>query len=694
MICTTIHDRSGAEVLSLLRQCEMAEIRLDSCIMSPAEMEQCFMSDVPLVATCRISELMARNPSMSVSEAAGRSEDLLVKAIGYGAGYVDVEIEAPKEMSKRVATAARENGTEVIRSFHDFEGTDSAEALKAVVEKCMRHSGAIVKIVTTAQSESDVERVLALYSHFDPSRLIAFCMGETGRMSRLECLRKGAPFTYAAFHGSPEAAPGQWPDREMYRAVYGERRFFGYPGIGVSASDEPCACVIVPSSKSFTQRAVIAASLCDGTSRLHHYSDCGDNASAVSVARSLGACISMDGDTLVVKGPGRAAVSERLACGSSVHVGESGLLTRLMVPLVSVLGKGSVTVTGEKTLLGRTLSGVAGIMEKFGVTVSGKDGDCRVPLSVEGNLVPGRTEFSGTDGSQLISGLLMALPLAGRNSSFLVHDPVSIPYMFITVDILRKFGVRISDELIGGDDFMLSEGDWDFCSDILFKIRGGQEYAPAEFNLEGDWSTAANFLVAAAIFGRAELSGLDTGSIQADLSIVDILMEAGASLSQYDGNDGNIYVQRAPLHSFTVDASQCPDLFPVISVLAAFCQGTSRISGVGRLSHKECDRGEAIIQMLRQMGVKAVISGDTLSIEGHSLVQRLLTGNLLKGGMYSSHHDHRMAMALAVASLGADSPVEIDDTGCVSKSCPSFFELFSTLERGPARCNLEPDIHD
>ena len=163
MICTTIHDRSGAEVLSLLRQCEMAEIRLDSCIMSPAEMEQCFMSDVPLVATCRISELMARNPSMSVSEAAGRSEDLLVKAIGFGAGYVDVEIEAPKEMSKRVATAARENGTEVIRSFHDFEGTDSAEALKAVVEKCMRHSGAIVKIVTTAQSESDVERVLALY---------------------------------------------------------------------------------------------------------------------------------------------------------------------------------------------------------------------------------------------------------------------------------------------------------------------------------------------------------------------------------------------------------------------------------------------------------------------------------------------------------------------------------------------------
>lgn len=676
MICSTIQYKNADGIAQALALCEMAEIRLDRCRLTPAQVEQCFMSDVPLVATCRISDLMAADPSMTEAAAVKKSEELLVKAIVAGANYVDVEIEAPKQMVKRVALAARENGAVMIRSFHDFSGTDSLEALKAVVEKCMRHDGEIAKVVTTASSQEDAMRVLSLYDSFDPSRLIAFCMGEAGKPSRLECLRKGAPFTYAALSGEAEAAPGQWPDREMYAAVYGGRRFFGYPQPGVSASSQPCALVRMPSSKSFAQRAIIAAAICDGTSHLYHYSDCGDNASAIALARNLGADVTLDGTTLIVKGVGAGGLAGRLGRGSSVHVGESGLLTRLMIPLAAALGQGQVTLTGEKTLLGRTLSGVDDIMGKFGVKVSGKDGVCRVPLTVEGRLEPCRTEFSGANGSQLISGLLMALPLTGKNSSFTVHDPVSIPYMLITVDILKKFGIKISDEMLGGDDFMLSEGSWDFCSDILFKIKGGQKYTPADFALEGDWSTAANFLVAGAVFGRAELSGLDTGSIQADLSIMDILMEAGASLSQYDGNDGNIYVQRSPLHSFSIDASQCPDLFPIVSVLAAFCQGTSKIGGAGRLAHKECDRGAAIVQMLQQMGVKAEIKGDELWVEGHSLDQRILAGTLLKGGRFTSHHDHRMAMALAVASLGADSPVEIDDTECVSKSCPSFFELF------------------
>ena len=185
--------------------------------------------------------------------------------------------------------------------------------------------------------------------------------------------------------------------------------------------------------------------------------------------------------------------------------------------------------------------------------------------------------------------------------------------------------------------------------------------------------------MAGAIFGKVEISGLDTKSLQADLSIMDILMEAGASLSQTGDHLGTVTVQRAPLTAFDVDASNCPDLFPIISVLAAFCQGTSRISGVDRLAHKESDRGRAISDMLSDMGVSAVIEDDTLVIEGHSLSSRLLNGNLLKGGQYSSSHDHRMVMALTVAGLGADSPVIIDDTACVAKSFPSFFELFAKL---------------
>ena len=167
---------------------------------------------------------------------------------------------------------------------------------------------------------------------------------------------------------------------------------------------------------------------------------------------------------------------------------------------------------------------------------------------------------------------------------------------------------------------------------------------------------------------------------------MDILMDAGASLSQLDGDRGNITVQRAPLRAFQVDASNCPDLFPITAVLAAFCQGTSRIAGVGRLANKESDRAKAILEMLTRMGVKAEISGDELVVEGHTLTRRLLAAKsgsdapgLLRGGLYTSHHDHRMVMALKVASLGADSPITIDDEACVAKSFPQFGDIFTEM---------------
>lgn len=332
-----------------------------------------------------------------------------------------------------------------------------------------------------------------------------------------------------------------------------------------------------------------------------------------------------------------------------------------------------------KTLPGRPLTGAAEILKAFDATVS-PDPVC-VPLTVSGPLKAGRAEISGKHGSQLISGLLMALPFAERNSSMIVHEPKSIPYMFITLEVLRKFGIKIGNDMLGGRDFLESDGDWSLCTEIVFKVKGGQRYKAADIDLEGDWSAAANFLVAGAVSGKAELSGLDTTSLQADLSIMDILMDAGASLSQLDGDRGNITVQRAPLKAVSVDASNCPDLFPIISVLAAFCQGTSRFSGVGRLANKESDRAAAITGMLTAMGVDASIDGDDLVIVGEPLTQRIMKGNLLKGGKYPSHHDHRMVMALKVASLGADGPVEIDDEACVAKSFPQFHDIFNKVTR-------------
>ena len=690
MICTTIQNKNYEQILSALEQCEMAEIRLDRCSLTAKETDELFTSDIPLVATCRIDEIASAEPSLQDLPQQSReikamqiAEKRLVRAIEAGARYVDVEIEAQKQMSKRVRQAAHENGTIFIRSYHDFEGTDSLEALKAIVEKCVYHGADMVKIVTLAQSEADIDKILALYQWCREEKasgnerigalsdggLIAFCMGEEGRSSRLDCLKFGAPYTYAALTEEEAAAPGQWATASMRKAVYGDFPFIDSEVLSM------------PVSKSFAQRAIIAAALADGTSHLRGYTPCGDNEAALQVARNLGAEVNVNGNEVTINGISAQLGGLNLP---ELHVGESGLLTRMLIPVMAQLSPDPVSFTGEKTLLGRPLTGAKEIMDAFEADVIPSEVEespsiVRVPLTVKGPLKAGRAEISGKHGSQLISGLLMALPFAEKNSSLIVHEPKSIPYMFITLEVLKKFGIKIGNDMLGGPDFLASDGDWSLCTEMVFKVKGGQKYKAADIDLEGDWSAAANFLVAGAIFGKAELQGLDTTSLQADLSIMDILMDAGASLSQLDGDRGNITVQRAPLKAFRVDASNCPDLFPVISVLAAFCQGTSRLAGVGRLANKESDRAKAILEMLTQMGVRACVEGDEMVIEGHSLAQRLLDNCLLKGGLYTSHHDHRMVMALKVASLGADGPISIDDEQCVAKSFPQFHEIFDKL---------------
>ena len=707
MICTTIQNKNLKEILSILPNCEMAEIRLDSCPLSAREIDECFSSDVPLVATCRIDVIMKSDVSLQNEElsdesrfrrAAQIAEKKLCRSIEAGARYVDVEIEAPKQMSKRVRECAHENGTVFIRSYHDFSGTSSEEDLRRIVDKCRFHGADVVKLVTTAVSEDDARRVLSLYPEYGrDGRLIAFCMGECGRDSRLECLSCGSPYTYAALTEEDAAAPGQWPMSQMKKALYGDFSF-GDMSLAQTVSLEKVNAVSMPVSKSYAQRAIIAAALADGVSHLRGYSPCGDNEAALAVARNLGAEVEKNGNELTIRG-----ISASLGClhKDELFVGESGLLTRMMIPLLAQLSEGEILVSGEKTLLGRPLTGAREIMETFGVSIANASESLsqgtvensedqplplKVPLRLDGYLTPGKADVSGKHGSQLISGLLMALPLAQKNTNLTVHDPKSIPYMFITLEVLKKFGIKVQNEMIGNRDFLESDGDWSLCTELIFKIKGGQKFRPADIDLEGDWSAAANFLVAGSVFGKVEIEGLDTTSLQADLSIMDILMDAGASLSQTGGERGTIIAQRAPLTAFEVDASNCPDLFPIVAVLAAFCQGTSRIAGTGRLSNKESDRAGAILQMLGQMGVNARVENDVLEVEGYTLAQRLLAAKglsssnpgLLKGGKFTSHHDHRMAMALKVAELGADSPVEIDDCQCVGKSFPSFFETFAT----------------
>lgn len=490
MICVSIQHHGLQDIQCLLEgsnpAIQMAEIRLDRCDLSSDDIASLFMADTPLVATCRV----AGDGSGTWEEA----EEKLAAAIKNGAAFVDVEIEAPKEMGKRLRKLCNEYGTTMIRSCHFFDGTPDGEELTIILEKCKRYGGEIAKIVAKANSEEDSERLMSLYNWVGPGELIAFAMGANGRDSRMGCLRYGAPFTYAALSENEAAADGQWAYSEMLSALYGSRKPFGY-----TSEDLPLA---MPASKSFAQRAIIAAALAEGTSHINGYSPCGDSEAALNVAQKLGSAVERNGNKLSIKGIGG---HDRQAEGS-IFVNESGLLTRLMIPISAAIFNENVEINGAGTLLKRPLKGAAEIMAPFGVLLSplsGAKGDLKVPLAVKGSLLPGKADISGIDGSQLISGLLMALPLCKADSEVHVRDPKSIPYMFITLDVLKKFGIHISSEMEGDEEFAETK-DWAHCTGITFKIKGGQRYKAADFSIEGDWSAAANFLVAGEI-GRAHV---------------------------------------------------------------------------------------------------------------------------------------------------------------------------------------------
>ncbi len=630
MVCTSLQNKSLPELQKILSSgaLELAEIRIDLCPDISNDEFQKVVSTHPIIATCRISSTMT----------ADEAERKLICAVETFADYIDVEIEAPSDMVCRIAEKCRTWGVNLIRSVHFFEGTPSFETLHDCVLKCQEGYADIIKIVTYAHNADDVKVVQKLFTPSLAGRLTAFCMGEAGKQSRMDALKFGAPFTYAALSDAEATAAGQWTTSQMLSSLYGN----DFPQYGFDNKN-----VVIPTSKSVAQRAVIASFLAEGESVIREYSPCGDSESALALIRNLGSSVSVDGSVLKIDG-------ELDRIPQEVFVGESGFLTRFITPLLALSGR-QITVKGEKTLVGRPLKGLSETMKSFGVEI---DNDS-VPFTIKGRLKASKTVVSGEYGSQLISGLIAALPLLQHDSEITVRNPKSLMYIIMTMNVLRKFGVEI--ECQQSDDVL-----------HLF-IRGGQKYKPANIKLEADWSGAAPMLIIGAVFMGIELKDLYIDSIQADKHIIKILQNAGAKVY---GRGSTIIVKKSPLHSFKTDLNQAPDLFPVVSVLAAFSEGVSEISGLGRLAGKESDRAKAITEMLAQLGVKCTKNGDTLMVEGHSLSFRYANGKLLKGGNYTSSNDHRMVMALKIASLGADSKIIIDNEECVAKSFPEFNKYF------------------
>ncbi len=397
-----------------------------------------------------------------------------------------------------------------------------------------------------------------------------------------------------------------------------------------------------PASKSFTQRALACALLAEGESIIVNASQCDDAVAALNIIQALGARVEKNEGNLIIQG-GFSPTAEKLNCG------ESGFNIRFFTPIAG-LSSSPLTLHGTGSLLKRPIGDLSAL-KHFGCSV---ETNGFPPVTIRGPLNGGCVEIDASLSSQFLSGLLTALPLAQSDSTVVVRALNSKPYVQMTLEVVKKFGIEIQAR----ED--LTE----------FHIPGNQKYAACEYTVEGDYSSAAFWMVAAAINGSVTLSGLKEKSLQADAVVVDLLRQAGAIVRQT--NDSVSVESSGSINAFSFNATDCPDLIPALSVLACFAQGECRIKGVTRLKAKESDRASALVSELSKMNARILVNQDELVIQPSKL----------QGALVDSHADHRIAMCLAIAGLNATGKTTIARSECVSKSYPKFFEDLNKLTGG------------
>lgn len=398
-----------------------------------------------------------------------------------------------------------------------------------------------------------------------------------------------------------------------------------------------------PSSKSYAQRAIALALLAEGRTVLRNIEFCKDTRSALKCIETLGAKVEfIDESTIAIEG----GLNPK---SNTLYVGESGLATRLFTPIAS-LNRSPITIQGEGTLLYRPMTMMVDPLRQLGVTV--RDGGGYLPIEVQGPIHGGEITVDGSVSSQFITGLLLALPLAKEDTTLHVTSPVSTPYIDMTIDTARRFGIEI----------MQNEGDY-----TQFFIEGNQKYTSTDLAIEGDWSGASTMLVAGAIAGEVTVKNISTLSKQADTAICRALERAGAGLII---EQDSITVSKRDLRAFEFDATNSPDLFPALAALAAAAEGESVIIGTERLRHKESDRAETIRSEYEKLGIEVDISEENIM---------KIRGGEINPATVFSHNDHRIAMSLAVSALRCKGEVKIENAECVEKSYPTFFEDLESI---------------
>ena len=401
-----------------------------------------------------------------------------------------------------------------------------------------------------------------------------------------------------------------------------------------------------PASKSSMQRACAAALLAKGTSTIYNPGHSNDDKAALDIIQKLGAKVEVDGSELKVESSGVNPIANEINCG------ESGLSIRMFTPIVALSDK-EITINGSGSLESRPMDFFDDILPQLGVKIKSNDG--KLPMTVQGPLVPANIEVDGSLSSQFLTGLLMAYSAAGaKDVSIKVKDLKSKPYIDLTLDVMKQFGMNVPENK--------NYKEFVFHNESTLN----PELTTHQYTVEGDWSGGAFLLVAGTIAGSITVRGLDLSSTQADKAIMDALMRANAAIAT---EANGIQAHPGGLRGFEFDATDCPDLFPPLVALASYCEGETKIKGVRRLKHKESNRAVTLQDEFDLMGVRIVIEDDTMIIHG----------GIVKGADIHSHHDHRIAMACAVAALGANSETIIEEAEAVNKSYPDFYEDLKSL---------------
>ena len=402
-------------------------------------------------------------------------------------------------------------------------------------------------------------------------------------------------------------------------------------------------------SKSSMQRACAAALIRTGITILNNPGNSNDDLASLEVIQNLGAVITkLQHGSLQIQSKGVHPVNNELNCG------ESGLGIRMFTPVMALSDR-QLQVTGTGSLLNRPMDFFDEIFPLLRIDITTDGG--KLPFTIKGPLKPANITIDGSLSSQFLTGLLMAYAGAGaKDVAITVKDLKSRPYIDLTLQVMKSFGLPVPVNK-NYDTFYFESA------------QPAKNTGTINYTVEGDWSGAAFLLVAGAVAGSVEVKGIMNTSTQADKKIVDALLDAGADVVV---SDDKVSIKSNKLEAFTFDATDCPDLFPPLVALAAHCNGITRIRGLKRLKHKESDRGATLQEEFDKLSTRIDLQDDEMLVYGNR-------GVFVKNHMLNSHHDHRIAMACAVACLPADFYVQITNAEAVNKSYPDFFTHLKSI---------------